>query len=204
MTILYLLFILVLILITLPFQLVFGLLIVATSGMPILFRQKRIGKDGKPFILYKFRTMRIGAEKEQKRFFKMNEADGPVFKIHNDPRFTKIGRFLSHTGLDELPQLYNVLLGDMAFIGPRPLPVFEERRLTPKQKERESVLPGIISPWIINGHHTNTFDAWMKSDVTYVKEKSPQHDIFLLFRAVLFMVELVGRECIALYKTERQ
>ncbi len=123
-------FIFLLILATLPFSVIVAVCIVLFSGPPILFCQKRIGLRGKPFLMYKFRTMDIGAETVKRRMVHLNEADGPVFKIRNDPRFTPIGRFLSHTGLDELPQLINVLKGEMALIGPRPLPVDEAKKLT--------------------------------------------------------------------------
>ncbi|MCX8009369.1 MAG: sugar transferase [Patescibacteria group bacterium] len=102
---------------------------------------------------------------------KHNEADGPVFKIHNDPRLTKFGAFLYHTGLDEIPQLFNVLFGTMAIIGPRPLPVEEARKLKPWQKQRECVLPGIISPWILDGYHKNTFNEWMESNIEYTQKQ---------------------------------
>jgi len=146
---LYYVLIMVLFLVTLPLQVAIGLLVYMGSGWPVLFRQKRIGKDGKAFVLFKFRTMVPGADKNQARLRTLNEATGAVFKMRNDPRYTNIGKFLSHTGLDELPQLYNILRGDMVFFGPRPLPVYEEKKLKPWMREREAVLPGIISPAIL-------------------------------------------------------
>jgi len=104
------------------------------NGGPVFFIQKRVGKNGKIFNLIKFRTMRVGAEKEQSKYKNLNEADGPVFKIKNDPRLTKFGKILFQTGLDELPQLINVLKGEMSIIGPRPLPIKEAAKLTEKQK----------------------------------------------------------------------
>jgi len=194
--ILYKLFILFLILMTVPIQIVISILIVIGSGLPILFKQIRIGKNNKPFTLYKFRTMVVGAEKMQKRLKNQNEADGPVFKIHNDPRFTPFGRFLSHTGLDELPQLWNVLHGDMVLIGPRPLPLDEVNKLTRWQKKRHRIKPGIISPWVLDGYHSKPFSAWMKSDIEYMKKKSIMYDLVLCFRIVPYLGKLIIREII--------
>ncbi len=168
--------------------------VAVTSGFPVFFRQKRVGKDGKPFIMYKFRTMVRGSEGKQKNLEKFNEAHGPVFKLYNDPRYTGFGKFLAHIGFDELPQLYNVLRGDMALLGPRPLPVAEERKLAPWQKEREQILPGIISPWILEGYHRTTFDAWMRSDIAYRKNKSFWYDTRLCARMIFYMVSLIGHE----------
>jgi lipopolysaccharide/colanic/teichoic acid biosynthesis glycosyltransferase len=195
-SIMYKLFILFLILITLPIQIVISILIVISSGLPILFKQIRIGKNNTPFVLYKFRTMVIGAQNMQKRLQKQNEADGPVFKIHNDPRFTPFGRFLSHTGLDELPQLWNVLKGDMALIGPRPLPIDEARKLTRWQRKRHRIKPGIISPWVLDGYHSKPFSAWMKSDIEYTNKKSFMYDIALSFRMISYLGTLFLREII--------
>ena len=160
----------------------------------IFFRQKRIGKNGKPFVMYKFRTMRLGAEKEQLSLRKYNESDGPVFKIHNDPRFTVLGKFLAHTGLDELPQLYNVVRGDMALFGPRPLPVSEAAKLTPWQKKRHAIKPGILSPAILTGKYHEEFDAWMKSDIAYAKEKSVRRDVSLALHSTAFLARLLVTE----------
>jgi len=164
------------------------------NGLPVLFRQQRVGKNGKPFILYKFRTMSINAEKKQYMYNRLNEANGPVFKIHNDPRFTRVGKFLAHTGLDELPQLINVLRGEMALIGPRPLPVDEEKKLKIWQRARESVKPGIISPWILEGYHTQTFDAWMKSDLAYIKKKTFAYDLRLAVQTIVLLLQFFFKE----------
>ena len=179
---------------TLPLQVFIGLLIVITSGMPMLFFQKRIGKDGKTFTIFKFRTMQPDAEKKQKQLSPHNEAHGPVFKIRNDPRFTPLGKFLAHTGLDELPQIYNVCRGEMSIIGPRPLPVAEEKKLKSWQRERNRVKPGIVSPWVLEGYHHQTFDAWMKSDIAYARQKSFWYDVSLFFRACGFLATLLWRE----------
>lgn len=147
--------------------------------MKILFKQKRLRKDKKVFEMYKFRTMVEGAEKLKKKYAHLNEVNGPVFKIRNDPRYTKIGKFLSHTGLDELPQLINVFKGEMALVGPRPLPVDEAKRVPKKYERRFSVLPGMTSSWIIKGAHKLTFKEWMDLDLEYVKNKSFFYDLSL-------------------------
>lgn len=195
-TCVYFLFVFLLFAITVPVQLVVAVVIVVTTGFPALFRQKRVGRDGKTFTMYKFRTMIHGAETMQKTLKKMNEANGPVFKLYDDPRYTRFGKFLAHTGLDELPQLYNVLRGDMALLGPRPLPVSEERKLKAWQKVREQIKPGIISPWILDGYHRSTFDAWMRSDIAYIKEKSFWYDLRLFLRMIVFMSSLIRHEII--------
>lgn len=179
-----------------PFLFCIGVLIALFSGFPIFFRQQRIGKDGKPFIIIKFRTMHRGADDKQQAYSHLNEAHGPVFKIRNDPRFTSVGKFLAHTGLDELPQLFNVLMGDMAIIGPRPLPVSEVKKMSAWQRERHIVKPGIMSPWVLEGYHRQTFDAWMKSDIAYAKHKSFWYDISLFFRACGFLATLLWREIV--------
>lgn len=161
---------------------------------PLLYRQQRIGRGGKPFTMYKFRTMVVGADAMQKKLLHRNEADGPVFKIRNDPRFTRMGKFLSHTGLDELPQLVNVIRGEMALFGPRPLPVAEAVKLTKQQQERHRIKPGIMSPWVLDGYHSRPFDEWMKSDIRYVKEKSLWYDLILFGRAMVFVGKLLVRE----------
>jgi lipopolysaccharide/colanic/teichoic acid biosynthesis glycosyltransferase len=168
--------------------------IAVTSGFPVFFRQKRVGKNGRIFTMYKFRTMISGAQTMQKKLYHLNEAHGPVFKLYDDPRYTRFGKFLAHTGLDELPQLYNILVGDMALLGPRPLPVSEERKLAPWQKARESIKPGIISLWILEGYHQTTFDAWMRSDIAYIKKKSFWYDLRLVVRMIVFMGSLIGHE----------
>jgi len=183
----------VIILLTLPLQAAIALAVLLTSGPPVIFRQKRIGKNGRIFTLYKFRTMVPDAERRKQKLRGENEATGPAFKIRNDPRFTAIGKILSHTGLDELPQLYNMVKGDMVFFGPRPLPVAEAKKLTSWMRVRETVLPGVISPAILTGKYHKDFNAWMKSDAVYVLHKSVTHDIGLFFRLIPFAAGMVWR-----------
>lgn len=179
-----------------PVLVVLSLMIVIVDGWPFWFGQDRVGLNGKVFKMWKFRTMRFGAEKEIGKYLKMNESDGPVFKIRNDPRFTKIGKFLSHTGVDEFMQLFNVLKGEMELVGPRPLPVDQRNRINKKYLIRERVLPGIISPWIFGGYHKMSFEKWMISDITYINQKSVYQDFFLCIRGVIIIFKLVTREII--------
>jgi len=190
-TLFYYLFLTTLFIALIPLQVFIGFIIATTTGFPILFKQYRIGRNNRPFLIYKFRTMNAGAENKQKDLSRANEAQGPVFKIHNDPRFTPFGRFLSHTGLDELPQFINVLKGDMSLVGPRPLPVTEAKKLKRWQQERHRIKPGIISPWVLNGYHSSSFDEWMKSDIIYAEQKSPARDVVLFLNACLFWFFLV-------------
>lgn len=188
---LYTLAIHILFLLSVPLQGVIGVFIAVTSGFPVFFRQKRIGCHRKPFMIYKFRTMKEGAQSEQLKWKNRNESSGPTFKIHNDPRFTRLGKFLSHTGLDELPQLYNVLRGEMALIGPRPFPVAEANQLALWMREREIVLPGIISPAILSGKYHENFTAWMKSDIAYARTKNSKEDLLLMVRSIRFLIRLL-------------
>ncbi len=163
---------LILFFLLLPLFFILYFFVILTSKGPFIFRQKRIGKNRKIFILYKIRTMVDGAEKKQSQYHYLNEADGPVFKIRDDPRYTSVGKFLAHTGLDELPQLINIVRGEMSFVGPRPLPVKEAKKIPVKYAKRFSVLPGMTSFWIIRGNHKLSFEEWMKSDLEYIEKKS--------------------------------
>ena len=162
-------------------------LIFITSGWPIIFSQKRWGKGKKPFNLYKFRTMVKNAERQKRNLMFLNEADGPVFKIRQDPRYTRIGRILAHTGLDELPQLINIIKGEMVFVGPRPLPVNEAKRIPKKYNARFSVFPGITSLWIVKGSHDLSFSEWMRLDLYYIKNRS----IYLDLKIAISTISLI-------------
>ena len=164
-------------------------LIRVVSGKPVFFFQKRVGKDGKVFNFIKFRTMMVNAEKEKSKYRKLNEADGPVFKIQNDPRFTKVGRILSKSSLDEIPQFINVLKGEMSIVGPRPLPIYEANKLTSRQKIRNLVKPGMTSPWVINGAHKLPFKKWMELDRKYVMNASLGGDVVILIKTFLTIMK---------------
>lgn len=161
------------------------------SGFPVYFIQKRTGMGGIVFDMYKFRTMYRGAEKDQIRYRKLNESDGPVFKIRNDPRYTKFGKVLSRTGLDELPQIINVIKGNMSLVGPRPLPVSEANKLTKKDNLRLSVKPGITSSWIVNGHHKHKFNEWMELDRKYIQKADIVTDIRILLKTTLIPLKSI-------------
>lgn len=199
-SVLYKIFILVLFLLSLPLAIIIAVQIVITTGFPILYHQKRVGKDGIVFWIIKFRTMKPDADKRKKNLRKYNEAQGPVFKMYDDPRLTFVGKILSHTGLDEIPQLFNVLKGDMALFGPRPLPIEEASKLKKWQQKRHAIKPGIISPWIVNGYHSNSFDQWIRSDIEYSKQKSVSYDFKLLLKVISFLYFLQKKEIIRLLK----
>lgn len=162
-------------------------------GSPF-FLQKRVGKDGKLFTMYKFRTMIHGAENMRPDLDELNEMDGPVFKIKNDPRITKIGSFLRRTGLDELPQLYNVLKGDMSFVGPRPPLPEEVKCYTEYQKQRLRVVPGLTCMWQITPDRNDiTFQDWVKMDLDYIEHRCFLLDLKLILRTPLAMLREGGR-----------
>jgi lipopolysaccharide/colanic/teichoic acid biosynthesis glycosyltransferase len=150
-----------------------------------LFQQVRIGRNKRRFFIYKFRTMVPNAEKMLPALEVLNEAAGPVFKIRNDPRMTPIGRLLRRTSLDELPQLFNVLRGDMSLVGPRPLPVRDYEGFDQDwQRRRFSVRPGITCLWQVRGRSNIGFDHWMKLDLQYLDEWSIWLDVKILAQTI--------------------
>lgn len=168
-----------------PLFLLTGILIKLESKGPVFFIQERVGLRGRRFMLYKFRTMVTDAEKLLDSLLEKNEADGPVFKIKSDPRITRIGRFLRKTGLDELPQLYNVLKGEMSLIGPRPSLPEEVQKYERWQLRRLSVKPGITCSWqILPDRHGVKFDKWMKLDLQYIDNWSLNKDFGLFLRTI--------------------
>jgi exopolysaccharide biosynthesis polyprenyl glycosylphosphotransferase len=161
------------------------------SDGPAIFMQKRSGRHGAPFTMYKFRTMVSDAEMRHAELKALNEMSGPVFKIKNDPRVTRVGAFLRFTSLDELPQLFNVFLGQMSLVGPRPLPTYETIAMTANaQRRRLSVLPGMTCLWQISGRNdVNDFSDWVQLDLEYIDQWSLLLDFQILLRtipAVLF------------------
>ena len=143
-----------------------------------------------------FRTMYVGAERDQEKYRHLNEADGPVFKIKDDPRFVGIGKFLARTGLDELPQLINVIKGEMSLVGPRPLPVNEAKKLTSAQKVRELIKPGMTSSWVVKGAHSLTFRKWMKLDRIYVENASFLTDLSILLKTGEIVLKQIPKQVI--------
>lgn len=168
-----------------PVLLLIALLILATSGRPVLFIQERLGLNKRIFRLYKFRTMVTDAEQRQAALEAINEADGPVFKIKDDPRITLVGHFLRKTSLDELPQLFNVLKGEMSLVGPRPLPVRDYKGFNQDwHRRRFSVKPGITCLWQVKGRSSLSFDQWMNLDIFYIDHWSLWLDFKILVLTV--------------------
>ena len=168
-----------------PLFLLAGFLIKLTSQGPVFFIQERVGLNKRRFRLYKFRTMVADAEERRREIEHLNEASGPVFKIRNDPRCTPVGKFLRKTSIDELPQLFNVLKGDMSLVGPRPLPVRDYQGFDQDwQRRRFSVRPGITCLWQINGRSSTPFDKWMELDMHYIDHWSLGLDIKILAKTV--------------------
>ncbi len=157
-----------------------------TSPGPILFRQQRAGKNGRPFTMLKFRSMATDAEMRRAELAVYNQMEGPVFKIDNDPRVTKFGRFLRRTSLDELPQLLNVVKGEMSLVGPRPLPLYEvEKFASTAQRRRLSMKPGLTCLWQISGRNKiKSFDEWVQLDLRYIDNWSLPLDIEILLKTI--------------------
>jgi lipopolysaccharide/colanic/teichoic acid biosynthesis glycosyltransferase/NDP-sugar pyrophosphorylase family protein len=163
-----------------PLMAMAALAIKLDSAGPIFFRQRRVGKAGREFTMIKLRTMVADAERLQESLADLNEMDGPMFKIGNDPRMARVGRFLRRTRIDELPQLVNVLRGDMSLVGPRPL-AMEEMRYNPAWRDiRLSVKPGATGLWQVESSRRNTFQDWITADITYVEKQSLQFDLRIL------------------------
>ena len=173
------------ILLAIPFVIV-GLFIKLTSPGPILFRQRRCGLNGQPFTILKFRTMETDAEQRKSELAAQNEMSGPVFKMKNDPRVTSIGRFLRKFSIDEFPQFYNVLRGEMSLVGPRPLPVDEVKRFDDfAHRRRLSVKPGLTCSWQVSGRNDVTdFDDWVRLDLEYIDNWSLWLDLKIIWRTI--------------------
>ncbi len=180
------------IVVLLPVMLVVGVLVALFVGRPILYLQRRGGLYGQPFTMLKFRSMRVGAEQEQAALQGLNEMDGPVFKMTNDPRVTRFGRILRRTSLDELPQLFNVLAGQMSIVGPRPLPLDETRALAGRHRRRLSVRPGLTCLWQVSGRSDLTFDEWMALDLEYVERWSLGLDVAIILRTIPAIISRRG------------
>jgi lipopolysaccharide/colanic/teichoic acid biosynthesis glycosyltransferase len=159
------------------------------SGFPILFRQRRCGKEGRPFTMLKFRSMRPDAERMRLELRERNEVDGPVFKISNDPRFTRVGRTLRKYSLDELPQLWNVLRGDMSIVGPRPLQDAEMRVCPAWREARLRVKPGLTGLWQVSSREKGRFQDWIQHDLRYVRTQSFVLDLKILARTLLALAK---------------
>jgi exopolysaccharide biosynthesis polyprenyl glycosylphosphotransferase len=176
-----------------PVFVITALLVKFSSDGPILFRQERMGVNKRRFKILKFRTMVPDAEKMMAELEDRNEASGPVFKIKKDPRITPIGRILRRTSMDELPQLFNVLKGEMSLVGPRPLPVRDFEGFSEDwQRRRFSVPPGITCLWQVSGRSSLSFEQWMKLDLQYLDEWSFWLDMRILAMTVSAVVKGSG------------
>lgn len=169
-----------------PVLLIVGLLVKLTSRGPMIYVSKRIGKNGKVFNFYKFRSMYKDAEQRLQELLDKNEVEGGViFKMKNDPRITKFGKFIRKTSLDELPQLFNILKGDMSIVGPRPSTDREYKLMNEYHKQRFLVPQGLTGEWQVGGRSTTTFDEMIEMDLNYIsKKRSFWYDIKLIFKTV--------------------
>ena len=155
-----------------------------TSKGPIFFSQKRVGKNGVLFDIYKFRSMVVNAEELKEKLAHQNEMSGPMFKMKDDPRVTKVGKFIRKTSLDELPQLWNVLKGDMSLVGPRPSLPKEVAQFEKWMYKRLCVKPGLTCFWQVSGRNNIGFDEWVEMDIVYIKTRNLWLDIKLIFKTV--------------------
>jgi exopolysaccharide biosynthesis polyprenyl glycosylphosphotransferase len=176
-----------------PLMLIIGLSILFTSKGPVIYSQARIGLRGRQFNMYKFRTMIPDADAVKEELLPRNEMDGPAFKIRNDPRVTRIGKFLRQTGLDELPQLFNVVKGEMSLIGPRP-PLKEETVHYKRwQLRRLSIKPGLSCFWQVKpDRNTIKFEKWMEMDLAYIDNWSPRLDLIILIKTIKTVFQRTG------------
>ena len=171
-----------------PLMLTVAVVVKLESKGPIFFGQERVGKGGKIFKMYKFRSMVTNAEEILKDLEDKNEMSGPMFKMRNDPRITRVGKFIRKTSLDELPQLFNILKNDMSIVGPRPNFEKEVIQFNAFQKQKLHAKPGLTCYWQVMGRSSVGFEEWMDLDVRYLEERSTWVDIKLIFRTfrVLF------------------
>lgn len=159
---------------------------------PILFKQIRIGKDGKEFYMYKFRSMVIDAEQQLKNLLEHNEVSGAMFKMKEDPRVTKVGRFIRKTSIDELPQLLNVLKGEMSLVGPRPPLPREVKEYTTYDKQRLFVTPGCTGLWQVTERNSVGFKEMVELDLEYINKRSVIYDLKIIFKTIQIMIKSNG------------
>ncbi len=162
------------------------------SPGPLFFRQERIGKDGRCFDCFKFRSMVVDAEARKEQLQDLNEATGAAFKIQDDPRITGVGRFIRRSSLDEFPQLWNVLRGEMSIVGPRPQIPEEVAQYTPAQARRLLVKPGLTCLWQVSGRSQLDFNEWMELDLAYVRRAGLRMDLEILARTLPAVIERKG------------
>ena len=182
----------VLLVLAAPLMLLIALAIKLDSPGPVIFRQRRVGKDGRLFTFYKFRGMVADAEARLHEVAHLNEVDGPIFKSRRDPRVTRVGRVLRRTSLDELPQLWNVLRGDMSLVGPRPPLPTEVTRYEPWQRDRLLVPGGITGLWQVSGRNLLGFEDMVRLDLEYITRWSLWLDLRILLRTILVVLTARG------------
>lgn len=171
-----------------PFLAVCYPLFIFLFGRPFIFKQKRMGRDKLPFTIYKIRTMENGSEKKQSKYRKLSTAPYPMFKVKNDPRFIKFGKTISKLGIDEAPQLLNILRGEMSFVGPRPLPFDEAKKLPAEWNFRYLVRPGIISKWAISKNRYKSLKEWRNLELKTLKFGSSLLDLKLIFQTINLVI----------------
>ena len=169
---------------TAPVMLITAIMVKLTSQGPIIFKQVRIGQGGRHFWCYKFRSMCIDAEDKKQLLMHLNEASGPVFKIKKDPRITPIGGLIRKLSIDELPQLFNVLKGDMSIVGPRPPLPSEVATYTPYQRGRLAVRPGLTCVWQVSGRSSLSFERWVEMDLLYIETMSFSNDVKIVLKTI--------------------
>ena len=175
-------------LVLIPILVLVAILVKIESKGPIIFSQDRVGKYGKIFKMYKFRSMVVNAEQLKEKLADKNEKTGPMFKIKNDPRITRVGRFIRKTSIDELPQLVNILKSEMSIVGPRPSLPEEVKQFEGWMMERLSVKPGLTCYWQVDGRNDIEFIEWMKLDIKYIEERNILIDAKLILKTFSVLV----------------
>ncbi len=174
---------LAMIVLIIPFFIISLIIVIDSPGASPVYVQKRVGKNGKEFRFYKFRSMVPNAESMLDTLLEQNEMDGPAFKMKDDPRITRFGKFIRRSCIDELPQIWNILKGDMSFVGPRPPLPREVAMYDEYQMQRLSVIPGLTCYWQVQPQRNNiSFDDWMKCDLRYIEERSLKTDIIIILK----------------------
>jgi lipopolysaccharide/colanic/teichoic acid biosynthesis glycosyltransferase len=177
-----------------PLLAILAIVVKSTSPGPVFYPWRVVGKNGRPFVGYKFRSMVDGADSLKAELEARNEMQGPVFKLTDDPRITPVGHWLRQYSLDELPQLYSVLTGDMSLVGPRPPLVTEYARFTEWQKQKLAVVPGMTCFWQVNGRNAvQNFDEWVRLDLEYISRWSLWLDLRILWRTLGVVVRGSGK-----------
>lgn len=178
---------------TIPILFVMLLIVIDSPGASPIYTQERVGKNGRVFKFYKLRSMVPEAEQMLDSLLDQNEMEGPAFKISNDPRITRVGRVIRRTCIDELPQLWNILKGDMSFVGPRPPLPREVEQYNDFQRNRLSVVPGLTCYWQIQPNRNSlTFDKWLELDLKYIEERNVKTDLMIIFKTVGAVLNMEG------------